>query len=185
MRIGFQAPEIWDDKPLNVTLVLDASGSMSDGNRVDIAREAAESIRRSLRDEDRIAVVHFTDWVIDDLTVEHNSPDHKRVKRSIADLEPHGSTNVQAGLNLGVQLADEVRRERPDALNYIVLMSDGVANVDATDPVRDTGVGQRQRQRQPAAPDHHRRRDKQLQRLSARAACPARKRLVSLLERHR
>ena len=34
-RIGFQAPEIWDDKPLNVTLVLDASGSMSDGNRVD------------------------------------------------------------------------------------------------------------------------------------------------------
>ena len=133
-RIGFQAPEIWDDKPLNVTLVLDASGSMADGNRVDIAREAADSIRRSLRDEDRIAVVHFTDEVIHNLTVEHKRPDHKRVKRSIADLEPHGSTNVQAGLNLGVQLADEVRRERPDALNYIVLMSDGVANVDATDP---------------------------------------------------
>ena len=133
-RIGFQAPEIWDDKPLNVTLVLDASGSMSDGNRVDIAREAAESIRRSLRDEDRIAVVHFTDEVIHNLTVEHDSPGSKAVKRSINKLEPHGSTNVQAGLNLGVQLADEVRRERPDALNYIVLMSDGVANVDATDP---------------------------------------------------
>ena len=141
-RIGFQAPEIWDDKPLNVTLVLDASGSMADGDRVSIAREAAESIRRSLRDEDRIAVVHFTDWVIDDLTVEHKRPDHKRVKRSIADLEPHGSTNVQAGLNLGVQLADAVRRERPDALNYIVLMSDGVANVDATRPVRDSGICQ-------------------------------------------
>ena len=133
-RIGFQAPEIWDEKPLNVTLVLDASGSMADGNRVDIAREAAESIRRSLRDEDRIAVVHFTTEVIHNLTVEHDNPDAKAVKRSISKLEPHGSTNVQAGLNLGVQLADEVRRERPDALNYIVLMSDGVANVDATDP---------------------------------------------------
>ena len=133
-RIGFQAPEIWDDKPLNVTLVLDSSGSMADGNRVDIAREAAESIRRSLRDEDRIAVVHFTDEVIHDLTVEHKNPDAKAVKRSINKLQPHGSTNVQAGLNLGVQLADAVRRERPDALNYIVLMSDGVANVDATDP---------------------------------------------------
>ena len=133
-RIGFQAPEIWDEKPLNVTLVLDASGSMADGNRVDIAREAAESIRRSLRDEDRIAVVHFTTEVIHNLTVEHDNPDAKSVKRSISKLEPHGSTNVQAGLNLGVQLADEVRRERPDALNYIVLMSDGVANVDATDP---------------------------------------------------
>ena len=49
VRIGFQAPELQDDSPLNVTLVLDASGSMADGNRVDIAREAAESIRRSLR----------------------------------------------------------------------------------------------------------------------------------------
>ena len=41
---------------------------------------------------------------------------------------------MQAGLNLGVRLADRIRRERPDAYNYIILMSDGVANVDATDP---------------------------------------------------
>ena len=41
---------------------------------------------------------------------------------------------MQAGLDLGVKLADRVRRERPDAYNYIILMSDGVANVDATDP---------------------------------------------------
>ena len=53
---------------------------------------------------------------------------------SIARLAPHDSTNVQAGLNLGVRLADRLRRERPEALNYIILMSDGVANVDATDP---------------------------------------------------
>ena len=33
-----------------------------------------------------------------------------------------------------MRLADRMRRERPEALNYIVLMSDGVANVDATDP---------------------------------------------------
>ena len=55
VRVGFQAPQLQDDTPLNVTLVLDASGSMSDGNRVAIAREAAESIRRSLGSRDRIA----------------------------------------------------------------------------------------------------------------------------------
>ena len=71
-RIGFQAPELRDDgRPLNVTLVLDASGSMADGDRVDIAREAAESIRKSLSGDDRIAVVHFTEDVIHRLTVEH------------------------------------------------------------------------------------------------------------------
>ena len=134
VRIGFQAAEVADDRPLNVTLVLDASGSMGDGNRVDIARSAAEAIRQSLRPQDRLAVVHFTEGVIHELTVEHTSPDAAAVQRSIQRLAPHGSTNVQAGLNQGVRLADRIRQERPEAYNYVILMSDGVANVDATNP---------------------------------------------------
>ena len=133
-RIAFQAPKVRDDIPLNVTLVLDASGSMADGNRVAIARAAAEAIRESLTSRDRIAVVHFTTEVIRSLTVEHSRPDDGAVAWSISQLTPNNSTNVQAGLNLGVRLADEARRERPDAFNYIILMSDGVANVDATNP---------------------------------------------------
>ena len=133
-RIGFQAAEVPDDRPLNVTLVLDASGSMREGNRVGIARAAAETIRQSLRPQDRVAVVHFTTDVIHDLTVEHQAPDHRSVQQSIGQLAPHGSTNVQAGLNLGVRLANQARLERPDAYNYVILMSDGVANVDATNP---------------------------------------------------
>ncbi len=134
VRIAFRAPQVPDDTPLNVTLVLDASGSMSDGNRVAIARAAAEAIRESLTSQDRIAVVQFTTDVIHRLTVEHSRPDDDDVAWSISNLTPNDSTNVQAGLNLGVRLADEARRERPDAYNYIILMSDGVANVDATDP---------------------------------------------------
>ncbi|MCY4625896.1 MAG: von Willebrand factor type A domain-containing protein [Chloroflexi bacterium] len=134
VRIGFQAPEFRDDVPLNVTLVLDASGSMADGNRVAIAREAADTIRRSLRNDDRIAVVHFTNNVVRDLTVSHTDPGDRGVRYSIDQLRPRGSTNVQAGLDQGVRLADRARRDRPDAHNYVILMSDGVANVDATDP---------------------------------------------------
>ena len=134
VRLGFQAPTVEDNKPLNVTLVLDASGSMADGNRVDIARAAAESIRNSLDSDDRIAVVQFTDNVIEQYTVQHSRPSSRDVTNSIGSLAPHGSTNVQAGLNEGVRLADWARRERPSAYNYIILMSDGVANVNATDP---------------------------------------------------
>ena len=133
-RIAFQAAEALDHTPLNVTLVLDSSGSMASGNRVAIARQAAQTIRQSLRSQDRIAVVHFTDYVLNHLTVEHRDPDDRSVEDSIRALQPHGSTNVQAGLDLGVRLADEARRRRPDAYNYVILMSDGVANVDATDP---------------------------------------------------
>ena len=134
-RIAFQAPDVdYDATPVNVTLVLDASGSMADGNRVDIAREAAESIRLSLRDHDRIAVVHFSQEVLHQYTVEHTYADDRNVWNSISNLQPTGSTNVQAGLDEAVWLADQARRQNPDAYNYIILMSDGVANVDATDP---------------------------------------------------
>ena len=134
-RIGFQAPELHDDgRPLNVTLVLDSSGSMADGNRIEIARAAAGSIRRSLRRDDRISVVHFSSEVIRNLTVENKRLDSGDVTWSIDQLIPRGSTNVQAGLNRGVEIADSMRRHNPGAYNYIVLMSDGVANVDATDP---------------------------------------------------
>ena len=134
-RIAFQAPEMdYDATPINVTLVLDASGSMDTGNRVAIAREAAEAIRRSLRSHDRIAVVHFSTDVLSQYTVDHRPSDDPAVARSISQLDPHSSTNVQAGLNRGVQLAGQARRADPSAYNYIILMSDGVANVDATDP---------------------------------------------------
>ena len=134
-RLAFQAPDLRDaGKPLNVTLVLDASGSMAEGNRIAIARAAAESIRQSLRRQDRLSIVHFTDTVLHSLTVADSRPDAAAAQDSIAYLQPHGATNVQAGLNRGVELADWMRQERPDAYNYVILMSDGVANVDATSP---------------------------------------------------
>ena len=134
-RIGFQAPQLRDDgRPLNVTLVLDSSGSMREGNRVDIAHAAADSIRRSLRRDDRISVVHFSREVINNLTVENHAPDSRDIRRSIDQLSPGGGTNVQAGLDLGVKIADSMRRRSPNAYNYVILMSDGVANVDATNP---------------------------------------------------
>ncbi len=133
-RIAFQAPELPDDAPLNVTLVLDASGSMAWGNRVEIARAAAEAIRGGLREIDRIAVVQFSDNVLRQYTVRPTHPDDERVTASIKRLRPTYSTNVQAGLDLGLWLAGGMRHERPDAINYLILMSDGVANVDATDP---------------------------------------------------
>ena len=133
-RVGFQAPELADDVPLNVTLVLDASGSMEEGNRVAIARAAAEAIRTGLRGQDRMAVVHFSSDVLSQYTAQPARPNDREIERSIDLLRPHESTNVQAGLDRGVELAAQMRRQRPDAFNYIVLMSDGVANVDATDP---------------------------------------------------
>ena len=134
-RIAIQAPRLEPaDQPMNITLVLDASGSMKEGNRIEIARAAAKAITGSLDRRDTVSVVHFSQEVLDHLTVRHRRPDDRRVTDSIQDLRPTGSTNVQAGLNQGLLLAQQARSDNPRALNYLILMSDGVANVDATDP---------------------------------------------------
>jgi Ca-activated chloride channel homolog len=50
---------------------------------------------------------------------------------AIDSLRPEGSTNAEAGLRLGYKVAREQLRE--DGINRVVLASDGVANVGATD----------------------------------------------------
>lgn len=133
-RIGIQAPDAQEQRPVNVTLVLDSSGSMRDGNRVAIAREAAYAILENLNSGDRVAVVHFEEDVIRKNTVQHTEPDDREVWQSVDRLDPGGATNVQEGLDEGLDLAYRARAQNPDAINYVILFSDGVANVDATNP---------------------------------------------------
>ena len=133
-RIGIQAPDAQERRPVNVTLVLDSSGSMKDGNRVEIARQAAFAILDNLTSRDRIAVIHFEENVIRNKTVSHTQPTDRDVSRSLDRLDPGGSTNVQEGLDAGLEMAYRARSQSPDAINYVILFSDGVANVDATNP---------------------------------------------------
>ena len=58
--------------------------------------------------------------------------DAERIVAAIDELGPGGSTNMEAGLLLGYEQARAAFR--PDALNVVVLASDGVANVGVTDP---------------------------------------------------
>jgi Ca-activated chloride channel family protein len=54
----------------------------------------------------------------------------RRILNAINQLQPEGSTNMQAGLEMGYQIANETFRQ--DGSNRVVLCSDGVANVGAT-----------------------------------------------------
>ena len=134
-RVGIQAPKAQGRRiPVNVTLVLDASGSMKDEDRIGIAQAAARQIVENLDRRDRVAVIHFVSTVIKQESVEHTSPSNKDIRISLNNLRPRGSTNVQAGLNEGLNMAYRERARNPESINYIILFSDGVANVDATNP---------------------------------------------------
>ena len=115
VRIGIQAPEQQGPAPqVNVTLVIDTSGSMREGNRIQIVRQAAKALAWSLNENDNIGVVRFSDHVTH--VWEHRPARQFREDLEILDLTAEGSTNVQVGLDEGLRMANQIRESQPPGL---------------------------------------------------------------------
>ena len=82
---------------------------------------------------DTIAIVTFGDdaQVVLKPT---RATDEARILAAIDELQPDGSTNLEAGLRLGYELARET--SPGDGIDRVILASDGVANVGLTDAGR-------------------------------------------------
>src|SRR4051812_40765907 len=80
--------------PANIALVLDRSGSM-DGEKIVLARQAAEQALRLLRPDDRFAVVIYDTQV--EVLVESTRASADAVASACArirEVEPRGSTDL-------------------------------------------------------------------------------------------
>lgn len=130
LRFGLRARSIdlRDRRPATLTFVVDVSGSMAEGGRLELVQEALGLLLDQLGDGDRVAVVAFSDEA---RVVLAPTGDPRAARRAIATLAAQGSTNAEAGLALGYRLAWQ--EKRPGAANRVLLLSDGVANVGGTD----------------------------------------------------
>jgi Ca-activated chloride channel family protein len=132
LRVGIQArsvPEAYR-KPVALTFVIDTSGSMADGQRLETVKRSLGLLLSRLRPDDTIAVVRFGN----DASVVVNptsAANAQQIMGAINQLEPDGSTNAQAGLELGFSLASDMLR--PGTTDRVIIASDGVANVGLTD----------------------------------------------------
>lgn len=118
----------------NITFVIDTSGSMDIRERLGMVKASLALLVRELRPDDTIAIVTYGDMATPVL-----APTPVEEWRDIVDaidaLAPGGSTNMEAGLLLGYDQARATARSGdPDAINVVVLASDGVANQGVTDP---------------------------------------------------
>ena len=107
--------------PLNICLVLDRSTSMQ-GEKLDIVKGTAIQLLRSLRPEDILSVVSFSDRaeVIIPASV---SPDKRKQESRIQMMQASGATEIYSGLEAGMR---EVRRTLdPSRVNHIILLTDG------------------------------------------------------------
>jgi Ca-activated chloride channel family protein len=133
VRVGVSAREVTaDDRPrVNVTLVVDRSGSMDIRSRLGLVQSSLALLADRLDADDTVSVVSFEDQARPILQPTAIS-DTEAIVAAIEKLEPGGSTNLEAGLRLGYEQAREAFD--PGAVNLVVLASDGVANVGDTGP---------------------------------------------------
>jgi Ca-activated chloride channel family protein len=120
-----------DRKPLALTFVVDVSGSMQQDGRLDLVKRSLHLLVGELDERDTVALVKFADTAARVLPPTSGADaDKETILAAIDALGIESGTNTFAGLVAGYESAAESPRE--NAMNRVILCSDGVANVGET-----------------------------------------------------
>lgn len=110
-------------KQVNVTFVIDASGSMRQVGKLDLARQAAGLAIGSLRETDTFNIIAFNiaPRPLFDAPLPATPDNLAKAREFLAGLEGRGGTDLAPALD------EALAMQLPDARNAIVLLSDGQA----------------------------------------------------------
>ncbi|WP_210394747.1 vWA domain-containing protein [Motiliproteus sediminis] len=132
LLIGLQGYEVPNTElpPLNLTFLIDVSGSMSAANKLPLAKQALKLLTAQLRPEDRVAIVVYAGAAGQVLP---STPGDQRqtILNALEHLHAGGSTAGGAGIQLAYATARQ--HHRPDGISRVILLSDGDFNVGTTD----------------------------------------------------
>ncbi len=115
--------------PRNLVFLIDVSGSMTSPDKLPLVQSALRMLVEALSEQDRVAIVVYAG--ASGLALPSTPGTQKTaIARAIADLEPGGSTNGAAGIQLAYRIAREhfIR----GGVNRVVLATDGDFNVGVT-----------------------------------------------------
>lgn len=116
--------------PAALTFVVDVSGSMAEPGRLDLVRTSMGLMTDQLHEDDSVAVVTFSGKAETRLPMTRVEGNRGRIHAVVDALRTADSTNVEAGVTRGYEVA--VDSLRPGATNRVVLLSDALANTGAT-----------------------------------------------------
>jgi Ca-activated chloride channel homolog len=123
-------PAVATRRPLNLSIVIDRSGSMA-GNPLRYAQQAAESLVNQLEPGDLISIVVYDDSVTT-LFAPQPVGDRVAVLEALSRVRPGGCTNLAGGWLEGCKHVQA--NATPERINRVLLLTDGQANVGITDP---------------------------------------------------
>jgi Ca-activated chloride channel homolog len=140
-------------KKLNLVIVMDISGSMGSpfdqyyydrfGNKVEntdsegsktkmeIADKSVVALLSHLKDDDRFGLVLFDDYAYPAKPLSKvGNTDMDAIKKHILDIEEQGGTYMEAGMEEGTKMIEEVSSSDPDIYeNRIVFITDAMPNI--------------------------------------------------------
>ncbi|MCC6566315.1 MAG: FHA domain-containing protein [Chloroflexi bacterium] len=116
-------------RPLNLSLVVDRSGSMA-GPKIDYTRRAAQMLVQNLGASDTLSVVLYNDTV-ETLLNPEKVQRKDIINQQISRITPSGATNLSGGWLQGVNfVAQNLDKAQT---NRVILISDGLANRGVTE----------------------------------------------------
>ena len=141
LRVGVRAPDVLADVavPQSIVVVMDRSGSMGAAagyrgellQRIELAHQGVELLLGGLPDGTRVGIVSYDDQVATVVEPTDVAGNRDWIIRRVRDeVTPRGSTNAEAGLLRGYEMALAEAEAGWSVL--VMLLSDGVANVGAT-----------------------------------------------------
>lgn len=120
--------------PLNIALVIDASGSMG-GGKLEAAKAAALGVAERLTERDRLTLVSFSSDVQVHLDAVSVSRENLiRIRLEVSRLQTRGMTNLSGGWFAGVECAARAAEADARMTPRIIILSDGHANEGISDP---------------------------------------------------
>ncbi len=133
IKITLDAPPPPSDikrPPVNLSIVLDRSGSMS-GSKIEKAKDAAVEALKRLSSQDIFSLVVY-DHVVDTIIPAQRAVNIEHMIRKIKSINTGGSTALFGGVSQG---AAEIRKSlEGQYVHRIILLSDGLANVGPSTP---------------------------------------------------
>lgn len=130
--------------PINVCLVIDRSGSMSEEGKLEQVKVAAKHLIDQMTPRDRISIVAY-DTEVKVVQPPTRVEDKGKLKAMVDELYPGDMTNLSGGLQKGYDLVKQNFKKHE--LTRVILLSDGLANVGITNLEELTGVVKRNREK--------------------------------------
>jgi Ca-activated chloride channel family protein len=130
-RIGLKGKEVpVEERPAsNLVFLIDVSGSMNAPNKLPLVQSGLKMLVDQLSGSDRVAIVVYAGN--SGLVLPSTGGDQKQIIVSAIDhLQPGGSTNGGAGIQLAYQTAAD--NFIKDGINRVILCTDGDFNVGVT-----------------------------------------------------